>query len=89
MLNLKNIIDDDIKDIYNELQENLKKVEGSTWLISGGGGFIGGYFLDLLSYCNRKLFKKPCRVICLENFISGIPQRIEHLRKDKTSGYIK
>lgn len=73
------IIEDDIRYICNELREDLKKVEGTTWLISGGGGFIGSYFLDLLNYCNRELFTKPCRVICLENFISGIPERISHL----------
>lgn len=82
-MNVNRIINDDIKDIYNELQDTLQKIEGSTWLISGGGGFIGGYFLDLLSYCNREIFKKPCKVICLENFISGVPERIEHLRSDK------
>lgn len=77
------IIYNDVKDIHNELRDIIKNAEGSTWLISGGGGFIGGYFLDLLKYCNREILKKPCKVICLENFISGIPERISHLSKDK------
>ncbi len=76
-----NIIYDDIRYICGELREDLKKAEGTTWLISGGGGFIGAYFLDLLDYCNKQLFTKPCRVICLDNFISGVPERISHLKK--------
>jgi len=80
-LSYNSIIGDDISYICNELREDLKEAEGATWLISGGGGFIGAYFLDLLNYCNRELFTKPCRVICLENFISGIPERISHLQK--------
>ena len=31
---------------------NLGDLEGTTWLISGGGGFIGSYFL-ILSVCNE------------------------------------
>lgn len=80
---IDSIIIEDIENICNELQDVLKKLEGSTWLISGGGGFIGGYFLDILSYCNKVLFTKPCRIICLDNFISGIPERISHLKKDR------
>ena len=80
---LNAVIQEDITAIYQDLQEDLKKVEGSTWLISGGAGFLGSYFLDLLSFCNKEVFSRPCRVICVENFISGAPARIKHLEHDK------
>jgi UDP-glucuronate decarboxylase len=77
------VIQADIKLIYEGLKDKLSKIEGSRWLISGGAGFLGGYFLDLLNYCNENIFSKPCRVICIENFISGTPARIQHLKNNK------
>lgn len=79
-MSLDHIIEEDVKYIYGELKEKLSKVEGTTWLISGGGGFIASYILDLINYCNNNVFKKPCKIICIDNFITGIPDRIEHLK---------
>lgn len=89
MQTLSPIIQADIKAIYNDLQDELKKIEGSRWLISGGAGFLGGYFLDLLNYCNENVFHQPCRVICIENFISGTPARIRHLEGNEYIQIIK
>ncbi|MEH7115442.1 NAD-dependent epimerase/dehydratase family protein [Neobacillus niacini] len=83
-MGLSNVIKEDIKNISNELEKKLKKLEASTILISGGGGFLGGYFLDLIDYCNKNLFKTPCYVICIENFISAAPQRIQHLQNNQS-----
>ncbi|HOC06863.1 MAG: NAD-dependent epimerase/dehydratase family protein [Bacillota bacterium] len=58
---------------------NLGDLEGTTWLISGGGGFIGSYFLDLLSVCNERVFRRPCRVLCIDNFRTGLAARVRHL----------
>jgi dTDP-glucose 4,6-dehydratase/UDP-glucuronate decarboxylase len=88
ILSFNNVIYEDVEYICNELGDLLKKTEGSTWLVSGGGGFIGGYFLDIIDYCNRKIFKKPCRIICLENFISGVPERITHLIDNKNFKFL-
>ncbi len=77
-----NIINEDINRIYHTLSDKLAKAEGSTWLISGGAGFIGAYFMDLLHYCNHNVFKTPCKIICIENFITSVPKRIKHLEED-------
>ncbi len=74
------IIREDVERIVENLKEELWEARGSRWLISGGGGFLGAYFLDLLDYCNREVFDRPCRVVCIENFISGTPARVRHLR---------
>lgn len=58
---------------------NLGDLEGTTWLISGGGGFIGSYFLDLLSVCNERVFRRPCRVLCIDNFRTSLAARVRHL----------
>lgn len=82
-MTLSNVIKEDIKSISNELEKKLKRLEASTLLISGGGGFLGGYFLDLIDYCNNNLFETPCHVICIENYISAAPQRIHHLQNNQ------
>jgi len=44
-------------------------------LISGGAGFIGSYLCDYFINQNSE-------VICIDNFITGQEQNIEHLRKN-------
>ena len=83
MTKTNNVILEDIQAIYFSLKDVMKKVEGTSWVISGGAGFLGGYFLDLLDYCNENVFTTPCKVICIENFISGTPSRIKHLEGNK------
>jgi UDP-glucuronate decarboxylase len=80
MTTLSPIIQEDVQSIARDLGERLGAVEGSSWLISGGAGFLGAYFLDLLVYCNREIFQRPCRLTCVENFSSGKPARIAHLK---------
>lgn len=78
-MSLNNIIQEDVRDIFLEIGGKLKLLEGSTFLISGGGGFIGSYIMDLMKYCNDSIFIEPITVICIDNFITGVPERIKHL----------
>ena len=41
-------------------------------LITGGAGFIG-------SHLARFLLAKGCEVVCMDNFVTGLPENIEHL----------
>ncbi len=77
------IISNDIQEIFKNVKDKLKEIQGSTWLISGGGGFIGAYILDLLDCCNENLFDEPCHIICMDNFITGTSRRIKHLADKK------
>ncbi|HYE09077.1 MAG TPA: hypothetical protein VEF53_02730, partial [Patescibacteria group bacterium] len=65
---LDSIIQGDVARISVENRALLKSFEDSTLLISGGGGFLGAYIMDVIHYCNEKIFKKPCKVVCIENF---------------------
>jgi len=83
------IIVEDVAAIARELHSELAAAEGSTWVISGGAGFLGAYFLDLINYCNEAMFRRPCQVLCLENFSSGTPKRIKHLEYNKVFKIVK
>ena len=82
-MSLHYIIQNDLKAVSERLGETFTKTQGSTWLISGGGGFIGAYLLDIIDYFNREVFKTPSRAICIDNFISGTPERLRHLQNNQ------
>ncbi|MBF0594915.1 MAG: SDR family oxidoreductase [Candidatus Omnitrophica bacterium] len=53
-----------------------------TVLISGGAGFLASHMCD-------KLIAGGCKVICLDNFITGKKANIAHLLKNKDFVFIK
>ena len=70
------IVDEDIATIAQNLGGVAKKFEGKTVLISGAGGFLGKYIVGVLCHLNDKVFKTPCRIISVDNYITG--QRHPH-----------
>ena len=45
-------LDKDIDEICNLLTDTLIELEGKSILISGAGGFLGRYFLKIISHYN-------------------------------------
>ena len=80
MAKITRIIQEDAERIAQEMASDLKQLEGSTIVITGAAGFLCSYFIDVLAYANRATFRKPCRVIAVDNFQSGLPVRLEHLK---------
>lgn len=78
-MGMNKIIEEDVRDIYLEIGGRLKAIEGSSFMISGGAGFLGAYFMDLIKFCNDNIFMEPITVVCVDNFITGVPERIHHL----------
>lgn len=77
------IVKEDIYRIAQAFKKDAKKLEGKTLLISGGAGFIGSYILATIHELNRSYFSKPCRVISIDNFITGRKRRIvEEIKSD-------
>src|SRR3989338_2617799 len=72
----RTIVREDIRLIAETIKKEGKKLEGKTLLISGGAGFIGSYILATIHELNEKHFSKPCRVISIDNFITGRKRRI-------------
>jgi len=55
--------------------------EKKNILITGGAGFIGSHLCDELL--------KTCKVICLDNFISGSEQNIDHLLQNPDFEFVR
>jgi dTDP-glucose 4,6-dehydratase/UDP-glucuronate decarboxylase len=72
---------DDAQHIVVEMGEILRQLSGTTLLVTGAGGFLCSYFLDVVASLNDSGMRPYCRVIALDNFKSGLPERIEHLKR--------
>lgn len=68
-----NIVWEDIATIAKNLGEDAKRFEGKTILISGGGGFLGKFIVGALCCLNDTVLKIPCKIISVDNYITGIP----------------
>ncbi len=69
--------------IVGEIKEEAKALEGKTILISGGSGFIGSYINAVLYLLNKKVFKNKCKVISIDNYITGSKKNFLLNIKDK------
>lgn len=81
-MKLNSVVKIDIENIVNGLKTEIKELEGKTILITGGSGFLGKYFLLTFAYLNDKVFQKKCRVISIDNFITGVKRDSEFLGRE-------
>lgn len=76
---ITDIIQQDARAVVDRLGRLLDPLAGTNVLITGGAGFLGGFFLDVLDAFNERWPGRPARVTVLENFMVGPPERIAHL----------
>lgn len=55
------IIQEDISDIVNRCH-SVKKLEGSSILITGASGMLASYMVHTVIWLNRHVFKRPCEI---------------------------
>ena len=78
----EDILDDDAIAAAESAGAVLDALDGSTIVLTGGGGFLGAAMLDTIVRLNRVRFKRPARVIVLDNFVTGRPERLDRLSGD-------
>lgn len=83
------VIRQDIQRIIKVIRGEYTDLEGKTLLISGGAGFLGSYIIGTIYELNKKKLKKPCRVISIDNFITGKKRRIMEEIKDENFIFIE
>ena len=60
----------------------VRKKQPKTILITGGAGFIGSHLCDYF-------IRHEYRVVCVDNFLTGAPQNITHLKKNKHFQFVR
>jgi len=71
------IIEEDIETVAKDISEEAKILSGKTLLITGGAGFLGNYFISIIDHLNKKFLEKPCKIISVDNFITGVKYKTE------------
>lgn len=74
------VIREDCERLVGDLAAYADRLAGSAVLVTGGGGFLCSYLLDFLAAFNEAHPDRACRVTAVDNFKSGLPERIAHLR---------
>lgn len=80
---MQKAIINDLKLTIEDIKKEARALEGKTILISGGAGFIGSYIVSLIYLLNRTVFKSKCRVISLDNYLTGAKKNFIVDIKDK------
>lgn len=62
---------EDLEITLKDIKKEAKSLEGKTMLISGGAGFLGTYINFVIFLLNKYSFKKKCKVISIDNYITG------------------
>ena len=76
------VLQEDAAHAAAALGDAAGALEGSTILLSGGAGFLGAALLDTLMHLNATRFRKSARVVVVDNFVTGVPERLQRAAKD-------
>lgn len=73
------VVQADLDRMLASLGGVLPAFAGTTLLVTGAGGFLMSYIAELFLAWNLRDAGPPCRVIALDNFKTGVPERLAHL----------
>ena len=65
------LLKSDIAEIVDRLAGPAQDFAGKTVLLTGGRGFLGRYFMEIFAELNRRVLKKPCQLVALDNLITA------------------
>ncbi len=74
------VIREDADQIVREMAGALLGLASTTLVVTGAGGFLCSYLVDVVAALNDSGRQAPCRIIAVDNFRSGVPERAEHWR---------
>ena len=83
------IFNRDIQSVVSSISNEAPNFSGKTILMSGGAGFLGNYIVTTLLRLNDSLLKnQPCKVIVMDNFITG-SSLSEELKRNPNFQFVK
>ena len=65
------LLNDDIKQIVDNLSDISNKFSGKRILLTGGRGFLGRYFMEIFNQINERVLENKMNVVVLDNLITA------------------
>jgi nucleoside-diphosphate-sugar epimerase len=86
----RDIVDEDLEYISNNLREEFARMAGNQLLVVGGAGFLGHYLVQSILWWNRTVGgDKPIRLTVYDNYIRGMPEWLSALTGDPNLTLVK
>jgi dTDP-glucose 4,6-dehydratase/UDP-glucuronate decarboxylase len=76
------IVEEDVAVILDDLTTPLAKLHGSTLLVTGASGFLCSWFVETVAALNDQGVGEPCRVIAVDNHVTGQADRLARIGGD-------
>ena len=70
---------EDLREIVERERESLQVLRGARLLVTGAAGFLGSYLAHAVAFANDVLPGAACRLVCLDKFVTGLPDRLVSL----------
>lgn len=67
----KFLLDSDIDEIVDRISGPAADFAGKTVLLTGARGFLGRYFMEIFAGLNKRVLKKPVKLVALDNLITA------------------
>jgi UDP-glucuronate decarboxylase len=86
----QDVINTDLKYIYNNLKVEFAHLSGKKLLLTGGAGFLGYYLIQSILYWNERA--EDAQKIWLtvyDNYVRGVPPWLSNLQGVKTLNLVK
>lgn len=83
------IVAEDVARLTHDLEDVLPRFDGATVLVTGASGFLMSYIVETLLGWNRNGAVKPCKIIALDNFKTGLPERLAHFEGSSDLQFLK
>lgn len=79
-LGMSEIVRQDVVELIDRFEYARESLSGTTVVVAGGAGFLLSYLVDFFAGLNDHGLDAPLRIVVLDDFSSGTPARLAHLR---------
>jgi UDP-glucuronate decarboxylase len=78
---MKLVVGEDIESIVRDIGNSVEKLRGKQVLLTGAGGFLGRYFVEVINYLNNADHSNPIFLVALDNYITSNRDVVESWTK--------
>jgi UDP-glucuronate decarboxylase len=80
LIELRQLLDDDLDAICEDLTAEFGALSGGRLLVTGGGGFLGYYLVQSVLHWNETRAGAKIDLTVYDNYARGVPEWLEGLR---------